>query len=227
MTTATVTRSDEEIQRDVLEELNWDARVQPNEVGVAVQGGVVTLTGWVDSYAKKWAAERTAHRIRGVRAVADDIEVQLPGDEERTDPDIAVAATRALEWDAFVPVEALDVTVSNGWVMLRGEVEWGYQRRAAERALRRLSGVRGVTNLIAVRPGTRRPPDEVRKDIRNALVRSIEGETTRIEVDVEGDTVVLTGTVRSWLEREEAERAAWSTPGVGAVTDRLTVVAVG
>ncbi|MFD0820968.1 BON domain-containing protein [Micromonospora zhanjiangensis] len=207
----------------MLAELDWDARVQPNEVGVAVQDGVVTLTGWVDSYAKKWAAERTAHRIRGVRAVADDIEVRLPGADERTDPDIGLAATRALEWDAFVPVETLDVTVSNGWVMLRGEVDWGYQRRAAERAVRRLFGVRGVTNLITVRPANRRGPDEVRKDIRNALVRSIEAETTRIEIDVDGDTVVLTGTVRSWLERQEAERVAWSTPGVGAVTDRLTI----
>jgi osmotically-inducible protein OsmY len=221
MTTATVTRSDEEIQRDVLEELKWDARVQPNEVGVAVKNGVLTLTGWVDSYAKKWAAERTAHRLRGVRAVANDVEVRLPGSAERTDTDIALAATRSLEWDAFVPMEKLDVTVSNGWVMLRGEVEWGYQRRAAERTVRRLSGVRGVTNLIAVRPGARPAPEEVKRDIRDALARTLETDISQIMVDVDGDTVILAGTVQSWMEKEGAERAAWSAPGVCAVDDRL------
>lgn len=221
MTTATVTRSDEEIQRDVLEELKWDARVQPNEVGVAVKNGVLTLTGWVDSYAKKWAAERTAHRLRGVRAVANDVEVRLPGSAERTDTDIALAATRSLEWDAFVPMEKLDVTVSNGWVMLRGEVEWGYQRRAAERTVRRLSGVRGVTNLIAVRPGARPAPEEVKRDIRDALARTLETDISQIMVDVDGDTVILAGTVQSWMEKEGAERAAWSAPGVCSVDDRL------
>lgn len=225
MTTATVTRSDAEIQRDVLDELGWDARVQPNEVGVSVEGGIVTLTGWVDSYAKKWAAERTAHRLRGVRAVANDIEVRLTGSAERTDSDIAVAATRALEWDAFVPVESLDITVSNAWVMLRGEVEWGYQKRAAERALRLLSGVRGVTNLVTVRPQTRPSADQVKRDIRNALVRTIESAADGIVVDVEDGAVMLAGTVRSWLEREEAQRVAWSAPGVSAVEDRITVTA--
>ncbi|ASW56549.1 BON domain-containing protein [Plantactinospora sp. KBS50] len=224
MTTA-MTRDDVETQRAVLAELGWEARVQPNEVGVSVSGGVVTLTGWVDSYAKKWAAERTAHRLRGVRAVANDIEVRLPGSAERLDPDIATAATRALEWDAFVPIENLDVTVSHAWVMLRGEVEWGYQKRAAERAVRRLAGVRGVTNLIAVRPAYRSVPQDVLRDIRNALVRSMEGTADEITVRIEGDSVVLTGTVHSWLEREEAERVAWSAPGVSAVEDHLVVAA--
>ncbi|MFB9235373.1 BON domain-containing protein [Plantactinospora siamensis] len=223
MTTA-MSRDDVEIQRAVLAELRWEARVQPNEVGVSVNGGVVTLTGWVDSYAKKGAAERTAHRLRGVRAVANDIEVRLPGAAERLDPDIATAATRALEWDAFVPIENLDVTVSNGWVMLRGEVEWGYQKRAAERAVRRLAGVRGVTNLVAVRPAHRPAPAELVRDIRNALVRSLETDADEIVVRVDGDAVVLTGTVHSWLEREEAERVAWSAPGVSAVEDHITVV---
>lgn len=126
--------------------------MQPNEIGVAVKDSVVTLTGWVDSYTKRWAAAEAAHRVRGVLAVANDIEVRLSSAAERTDADIASAAVRALEWDAFVPVDKLDITVSKGWVTLRGEVEWQYQKQDAERVVQRLSGVRGVTNLITVKP---------------------------------------------------------------------------
>src|SRR5438128_4593804 len=165
-------RTDEEIQRDVLNELKFEPRVQPNEIGVVVKDGVVTLTGWVDSYAKKWAAEEAAHRVRGVKAVANDIEVRLPVSDERTDADIAAAAVRALEWDAFVPVDKLDITVSNGWVTLKGEVEWQFQKEDAERVIRRLSGVRGVTNLIIVKP--RLTPTELKDKIEQALVRSAE-----------------------------------------------------
>src|SRR5216117_537740 len=153
---ATVTRigtqTDQDIQRDVLNELKWEPRVQPNEIGVAVKDGVVTLTGWVESYTKKWAAEEAAHRVRGVLAVANDIEVRLPTAAERTDADIAAAAVRALEWDAAVPVDKLDITVSKGWVSLRGEVEWQYQKQDAERVIRRLMGIKGVTNLVTVKP---------------------------------------------------------------------------
>src|SRR5258706_6448576 len=133
MGTATPTRTDEQIQRDVLEELNWDARVQPNEIGVAVKDGIVTLTGWVDSFTKKWAAEDAAKRVRGVKAVANDIEVRLPFESERTDADLAAAAIRALEWDAAIPRDAVKVTVSKGRVTLEGEVEWEYQKEDAER----------------------------------------------------------------------------------------------
>src|SRR5436309_669040 len=162
-------RTDEEIQRDVLNELKFEPRVQPNEIGVVVKDGVVALTGWVESYAKKWAAEEAAHRVRGVLAVANDIEVRLPTAAERTDADIAAAAVRALEWDAAVPVDKLDITVSKGWVSLRGEVEWQYERQDAERVLRRLSGVRGVTNPITVKP--RLTPTELKEKIEQALVR--------------------------------------------------------
>lgn len=223
MATPTITRTDQDIQRDLLDELQWEARVQPNEIGAAVRDGVVTLIGWVDNYAKKWAAERAAHRLRGVRAVANDIEVRLPTSAERTDADIATAATRALEWDAFVPIENLDVTISHGWVVLHGEVEWEYQRRAAERSVRRLSGVRGVTNGVTVRPRAQPSADQLKQRIESALVRSVETDAERIKIDVHGDRVVIDGTVRSWLEREEAERVAWSAPGVTTVDNHIKV----
>ena len=223
MTATTATRTDEEIQHDVLEELKWDAHVQPNEIGVAVKDGVVTLTGWVDSYVKRWVAERAAHRVRGVRAVANDIEVRLPSAAERTDTDIAAAVTRALEWDALVPTEKIDVTVSKGWVTLQGEVEWEHQKRAAERVVRSLSGVRGVTNLIAVRPRLTPSPEDLKRRIEDALLRSAETDAQRITVEVQGDRVILKGTVRSWYEKREAERVAWSAPGVTAVDNRIVV----
>jgi osmotically-inducible protein OsmY len=223
MTTATRTRTDEDIQRDVLAELEWDARVQPNEIGVAVKNGVVTLTGWVDSYVKKWAAERAALRVRGVKAVVNDIEVRLPTSAERTDTDIAAAAVRALEWDALVPADKVQVTIDRGWVTLRGEVEWEYQRRAAERAVRQLAGVRGVTNLITVRPRVSASPEELKHRIEQALTRNAETDARRITVHVENGGVVLSGTVRSWWEKEEAERVAWSAPGVVSVENRIVV----
>ncbi|KAB1927444.1 BON domain-containing protein [Micromonospora sp. ALFpr18c] len=226
MAIATISRTDQDIQSAVLDELTWEPRVQPHEIGVTVDEGVVTLTGRVDGYAKKWAAERAAHRVVGVRAVANDLAVRLPGSAERTDPDLAAAAGHALEWDAFVPVEKLQVTVSTGWVTLHGEVEWEYQRRAAERSVSRLTGVRGVSNGITVRPAA--PPDgqNLADRIVDALARAGATEAERVSVRVHGDTAVLGGLVHSMPERAEVEQVAWSAPGVREVQNHIAVAPV-
>jgi osmotically-inducible protein OsmY len=160
-------RTDEQIQRDILAELKWEPRVSPNEIGVVVKDGVVALTGWVDSYTKRWAAEEAAHRVRGVKAVANDIDVRLPGASERTDADIAAAALRTLQSDVFVPADKINLTVSEGIVTLKGEVEWQFQKEDAEKDVRRLTGVKGVINSITVKP--RLTPSALKEKIEKAL----------------------------------------------------------
>jgi osmotically-inducible protein OsmY len=219
MATATLNRSDIEMQKDVLAELRWDARLQPNEIGVIVKDGVVTLTGWVDSYFKKWYAEDAAHRVDGVRAVANDIQIKLAG--ERTDADIARVALNALQWNAALPVDKISLTVSKGFVTLKGEVPWQYQKEEAERVVRHLRGVNGVINQIVVKPQV--TPGEVKKKIEGALVRSATIDAGRITVEVQGNKAILKGRVRAWAEREEAERAAWSAPGISSVENRITL----
>ena len=221
MAVATETRTDARIQADVLAELKFEPRVQPNEIGVVVKDGVVALTGWVDSYLKKWSAEHAAHRVREVKAVANDIEVRLPSSSERTDADIAKAAVQALEWDAFVPSGKVKVTVDKGWVTLDGEVDWQYQKLDADRVVRRLTGVKDVSNLIRVKP--RATASELKQKIQQALIRTTETDAQRITVEVDGSKVILKGTVRSWAERQEAERAAWSAAGVTAVDNRIMI----
>ena len=192
---AVSTCTDEAIQADVLDELRWDSRIQPNEIGVAVKDGIVTLTGWVDSYLKKIAASSAAQRVPGVKAVAKDIEVHLPSSAERTDADLAKAVLNDLKWDAAVPTDALDVTVSHGWVTLKGEVDYNFQKREAERAVECLSGVKGVTNLILVKPHPL--PSDLKQQIEQALVRNAETDAQHIKVEVQGSKVILRGTVRS------------------------------
>jgi osmotically-inducible protein OsmY len=215
-------RSDEEIQRDVLEELKWDARLQPNEIGVIVKNGIVTLTGWIDSYLKKVAAEEDAQRVPGVKAVVNDIEVRLPGSAERTDADLAKAVLDALRWDAAVPADNIEVTVDHGWVTLKGEVEYAFQKREAERVVERIAGVKGVTNLIEVRP--RVTPEDLKEKIRQALVREAQLDASHITVDVQGGKIILRGRVRSYAEKKAAEEVAWHTPGVTDVENQIEVV---
>jgi osmotically-inducible protein OsmY len=220
MATSTSSKTDRQLQQDVIEELRFDSQVQVNEIGVIATDGVVTLTGWVDSYLKKWRAEEAAHRVRGVRAVANDIEVRLSS--ERTDADIAAAAARALAWNSSLPADRIKVTVSKGWITLEGDVEWQYQRQEAENAVRRLWGVRGVSNLLSVKPSA--GPTDLKKKIEEAFVRSAQLDAKGITVEVQGSTAILKGSVRSWAERQEAQRVAWLAPGITNVDNKITVL---
>jgi osmotically-inducible protein OsmY len=213
--------TDWEIRKNVEEELNFEPSVNAAEIGVAINDGIVTLTGRVDSYWEKTAAEEAAARVAGVKAVVNELEIRLPISSERTDEDIARAAVNRLEWTITVPKDRIKVRVSKGWVTLEGQVDWQFQKNAAERAIHDLVGVKGVLNHIVVkaRPSTA----EVKSAIEEALKRSAQVDANRINVDVQSDKVMLKGTVRSWFEREEAERAAWRAPGVRGVDNRIVV----
>ena len=213
--------SDEQLATDVRTELSWDPRVQSNEITVGVKDGVVTLGGWVDAYAKRRAATEAAHRIRGVKAVANDIEVRLAASGTPTDAALTEAILAALEWNGLIPAHLLVASVFEGWVTLRGEVEWEYQRQEAERVVGRLKGVTGVTNVITVQPSTR--ASALREQIDEALSRNTHIDIGRVSVVIDDSAVILTGTVRSWAEREEVERAVWSARGITSVDNRIVV----
>jgi len=217
-------RSDNDIKRDVELELRWDPDITSDDIGVAVQDGVVTLTGFVRSYSEKYEAERDAKRVSGVVGLANDLEVRLPNSDQRPDPEIAREAVNAIKSQLPSMHEHITPTVRDGWVTLEGEAEWNYQKILAENAVRRLKGVKGVTNLVHVKP--RVAPSDVKQKIEEALKRHAELEAKVITVEANGGEVILRGKVRSWAERQDAERAAWRAPGVTKVDNRITVGAL-
>jgi osmotically-inducible protein OsmY len=215
-------KSDTQLQKDVVDELRWDPSVSEKEIAVAVKDGVVTLGGYVHSFAQKRAAEHAVSRVAGVKAVAEDIQVKLPTSLLRSDTEIAHAAINALKWDVEVPDELIKIKVEGGWVTLEGAVEYFFQKIAAERCVRFLNGVKGVTNLVSVKPGV--ATTKVSQNIEAALKRRAEVDAARITVATSDGKVTLRGSVHSWLELKEAENAAWATPGVWSVDDRIAVV---
>ena len=214
-------RSDIDIKRDVEAELRWNPDIDATDIAVAVKNGVVTLSGFVRSYAQKFEAEQTAKRVNGVRAVANDIEVRLPIFNRRPDPEIARDAVEEIQKNLPYASDHIGVVVRDGWVTLEGSVEWNYQRERAAQVVRRVRGVKGVTNLIELQP--RVPPVEIKQKIEQAFRRSAELDANRITVETEGGVVTLRGTVRSWAERQEAERVAWAMPGVVRVNNLITI----
>lgn len=219
---AVAMKTDQEIQQDVFREFRWDSRVDQTEVGVEVGGGVVTLTGTLDSYAKKLAAREAAHRVIGVLDVADDIQVKSPGSLKRTDTEIAHAVRHALEWDAFVPDQKIRSTVTEGFVTLEGEVATLREKEDAEAAIRNLAGVRGVGNHLLV-AAVKADPVKLKESIEEALERRAEREAERIRVRVEDGTVTLEGKVRTWPEKQTILGAVSHAPGVREVRDKLAV----
>src|ERR1700738_5629235 len=214
-------RSDNEIERDVRDELKWDPDLNADDIAVSVKNGVFTLAGVVPSYADKFEAEAAAKRVAGVHAVANDIEVRLPAIDQRPDPDIARDAVAALKSELPISYDRIKVIVKDGWITLEGTAEWQYQKTSADTAVRKVKGVKGVTNVITVKPKVQ--PTELKRKIQEAFKRNAELDADRIEVEANGSEVTLKGTVRSWMEREEAERVAWSAPGITKGEDRIVV----
>ena len=214
--------TDQDMQKDITAELKWDSSLRDDDIAVGVREGIVTLGGFVDSLADKGKAERVAARVKGVRAVVNEIEVKLPTWSQRADPDIARAVLDALKWNIAVPHEHLRVKVEDGWVTLEGEVPWYHQKEAAERSVRFLTGVRGVLNLVTLK--AQPTPRDVKKRIKDALHRAVEFDAEHITVEVEGNRAVLQGSVRSFAELQDAERAARNAPGITEVVNRLGII---
>jgi osmotically-inducible protein OsmY len=216
-----VTMHDKILRQDIIDELDFDPAIDSAQVGVAVADGVVTLTGYVKSYAEKIAAERAVKRVKGVKAIAEEIEVRYIGMKQDADDQIAKRVLDIIAWDTVIPDGKVKVEVQKGWVTLTGTVDWQYQRSSAEAAVRRLSGVKGITNAIVVQP--RVQPEDVKVRIEGALKRSAQIDANSIRVSAIGGKVTLEGRVKAWHERELAERTAWAAPGVTAVEDRIVV----
>lgn len=213
-------KTDAQVQMDVQEQLQWEPSVTASDVGVTVSSGVVTLRGTVPTYAEKDAAEKAARRVDGVKGVAEDLQVKPAGAHKRSDTEIAQAAVSALQWHVWLP-SGIQATVQDGWVTLRGQVNWDYQRQAAFEAVQYLAGVVGVSNDITIKPTVQ--PSAVRNAIEQALKRDAEIDAENVVVRADGGKVTLSGTVHSWTERDEADSAAWSAPGVSVVQNDLIV----
>lgn len=215
-------KTDREIQKDVAEELSWEPAVYPSKIGVEVHRGIVSLNGFVNYYSQKLAAEKAVKRVKGVKAVVQNLEVKLRPESIIPDAQIAESVVHALEWSSTIPHDQISVKVDNGWVHLDGKVSWLYQKQAAESSVSELSGVRGVNNQITVIPHI----DEtvVKENIRKALERSASLEADKIHIETQGNKVTLKGSARSWKERMEVERAAASAPGVAEVDDQLAII---
>ena len=216
-------KTDAQLQQDIIAELKWEPSVHAAEIGVEVRDGIVTLAGHVSSYAEKWNAERAAQRVSGVKALAVEMDVKLSGSGKRTDADVARSVENVLHWNSTLPKDSAKVMVENGWITLSGEVDWEYQRQAAAKAVRYLSGVTGVSNQIVIKKPTV-SLSAVKSDIEAALKRRATADARAITVDVSGSDVTLSGTVHSWSERELATDSAWSAPGVRHVIDNMTLV---
>jgi osmotically-inducible protein OsmY len=217
--------TDKDLKQHVQHALDWDPSIDASDIGVSVDEGVVTLRGNVGAYVQKESAERVSLRVYGVKAVANDLSVRLLRGYERTDTEIAQAAIAALKWNTVVPADRIKVTVANGWVTLNGTLDYYHQSAAAERAVRDLTGVKGVSNNILLQAPIRPvSPSDVTAKIEAAFRRSAEVDARRITVTFQDGKVILSGHVRSWIERQEAERAAWAAPGVTQLDDRLTVM---
>ncbi|WP_425259380.1 BON domain-containing protein [Rubrivivax sp. RP6-9] len=214
-------KTDAQLKTDVTRELEWDPAIHATHVGVAVDAGVVTLTGHLETFAEKDAIERAVQRVEGVRAVAVELDVKLAPGHKRSDSEIAAAAEGALRWNVLVPADQVRVKVEKGWITLTGQVDWQYQRTSAEKAVRGLTGVVGVSNSLTIKPAV--TPDNITTRIREALERHAQHEARHIEVMVSGSTVTLRGRVDSWAEREAAVGAAWAAPGISLVVNHLSV----
>jgi osmotically-inducible protein OsmY len=213
--------SDSELRKAVEEALDWEPSIDAKAIGVSVDNGIVTLSGHVDTYAEKREAEKVAGLVRGVKAVACELDVALSSLQQKSDEEIARAAANALAWNTVLPKGRIQVWVDQGRVTLEGTVDWQYQRKSADKCIRYLAGVKDVNNHIVVKPSANR--GVVKGQIDAALIRNAQLDADNIRVEVRGDRIILRGTVQSWMEREQAEKAAWASPGVTDVENLITV----